>query len=223
VEDASSREKLPYANVVLVGETIGTTTDEDGRFRLEEVPVGRYNLKVEPYLQRVYDMPVVEGTAYSVLNFRSDWTFNKVLVNDGTGVNKGLDLTLERFLHDGYYYIATASWYDSQYTGGDGVTPRTRYDGGYVVNLLGGKEWEVRNKNVLGINFKFTFMGPYWYHPVDVTATHQVGEVVYNDDAPFVNRHSAFESITDATLTYRINGDKVSSVFALQVKNIHKL
>jgi len=183
-------------------------------------PADHLRLKVEPYLQKLYDVPVVDGTAYSMLNFRSDWIFNKVLVNEGTGLNKGLDLTLERFLHEGYYYIATASWYDSQYRGGDGVRRRTRYDGGYVINLLGGKEWEVREKNVLGVNLKLTFMGPYWYHPVDEPATHQAGEVVYNDAAPFMNRHSAFGSITDATFTYRINGEKVSSIFALQVKNI---
>jgi hypothetical protein len=183
-------------------------------------PTDHLRLKVEPYLQKLYDVPVVDGTAYSMLNFRSDWTFDKVLVNGGTGLNRGLDITLERFLHDGYYYIATASWYDSQYTGGDGVSRRTRYDGGYVVNLLGGKEWQVHDKNLLGVNFKLTFMGPYWHHPVDVPATHQVGEVVYEDSQPFINRHSALESITDVTLTYRINGKKVSSIFALQVKNI---
>ena len=183
-------------------------------------PTDHLRLKVEPYLQKLYDVPVVDGTAYSMLNFRSDWTFDKVLVNGGTGLNRGLDITLERFLQDGYYYIATASWYDSQYTGGDGVSRRTRYDGGYVVNLLGGKEWQVHDKNLLGVNFKLTFMGPYWYHPVDVPTTHQVGEVVYDDSEPFINRHSALESITDVTLTYRINGKKVSSIFALQVKNI---
>ena len=183
-------------------------------------PTGHLRLKVEPYLQKLYDVPVVEGTAYSMLNFRSDWTFNKVLVNEGTGTNNGLDITLERFLHDGYYYIATASWYDSRYTGGDGVTYRTRYDGGYVVNLLGGKEWQIRDKNVLGFNMKLIFMGPYWYHPVDVATSHQIGDVVYDDSRPFVDRHSPFESITDFTVTYRINGERVSSVFALQVKNI---
>ena len=183
-------------------------------------PTDHLRLKVEPYLQKLYDVPVVDGTAYSMLNFRSDWTFDKVLVNGGTGINRGLDITLERFLHEGYYYIATASWYDSQYTGGDGVSRRTRYDGGYVVNLLGGKEWQVHDKNLLGVNFKLTFMGPYWHHPVDVPTTHQVGEVVYDDSEPFINRHSALESITDVTLTYRINGKKVSSIFALQLKNI---
>ncbi|MFW5754659.1 MAG: TonB-dependent receptor plug domain-containing protein, partial [Marinilabiliaceae bacterium] len=183
-------------------------------------PTENLRLKIEPYYQALYDVPVEAGTAYSVLNFRSDWTFDKVLENEGTGRNIGVDLTLERFLKEGYYYMTTASLYDSQYTGGDGVERRSRYDGGYILNLLGGKEWDIRDKNLLGINFKFTFMGPYWYHPVDEDATHQSGEVIYDETEPFTDRHSWMEPITDLTLTYRINQNRTSSIFALQVKNI---
>lgn len=183
-------------------------------------PTKNLRLKIEPYYQALYDVPVEAGTAYSVLNFRSDWTFDKILVNEGTGTNMGIDLTLERFLKDGYYYMATASVYDSQYTGGDEEERRSRYDGGYVLNLLGGKEWNVRDKNLLGVNFKFTFMGPYWFHPVDVNATRQAGEVIYDETKPFTDRHSWMEPITDFTLNYRINQPRTSSVFAIQVKNI---
>ncbi len=47
----SEGEAIPGANVVLVGDLlpggkIGTATDEDGRFRLEELPVGEYQLNV---------------------------------------------------------------------------------------------------------------------------------------------------------------------------------
>jgi hypothetical protein len=177
-------------------------------------------LKVEPYYQSLYNVPVQQGTPYSVLNFRSDWTFDKVLINDGTGTNIGVDLTLERFLNNGLYYMTTASVYDSKYTGGDGVEHRTRYDGGYVVNFLGGKEWSIRGKNLLGINVKFTFMGPYWFHPVDLEATRQAGEVIYDETRPFNDRHSRMESITDLTINYRINSSRSSSVLALQIKNL---
>lgn len=177
-------------------------------------------LKIEPYYQRLYNVPVVDGTPYSMLNFRSDWTFDKDLVNKGTGRNKGIDVTLERFLKNGYYFMTTASVYDSQYTGGDGVQRRTRYDGGYVANILGGKEWMVNDKNLLSVNFKFTFMGPYWYHPVDETASHNIQQIVYADYKPFIYRHSDFESITDLTVNYRINSDNTSSIFSIRIKNI---
>ncbi len=183
-------------------------------------PNDYFRVKVEPYYQLLDDVPVVDETPYSMLNFRSDWTFDEMLKNGGTGKNIGVDVTIERFLKDGFYYMTTASLYDSKYTGGDGVERRTRYDGGYVINLLGGKEWQIRDKNLLGLNFKFTFMGPHWFHPVDEEATHLAGDIVYDRMAPFNDRHSNPETNTDMTLTYRINGANSSSVLALQVKNL---
>jgi len=177
-------------------------------------------MKIEPYYQRLYNVPVVDGTAYSMINFMSDWTFDKRLENSGTGTNMGVDITLERFLKNGLYFMTTASIYDSKYTGGDNVTRRTRYDGGYVVNLLGGKEWVIKDKNMLSLNLKFTFMGPYWHHPVDEQATDLQEMVVYAENKPFTYRNTDLEAMTDLTVNYRINGTNASSIFSLQVKNI---
>ncbi|WP_462319281.1 TonB-dependent receptor plug domain-containing protein, partial [Marinilabilia sp.] len=183
-------------------------------------PLENFRVKIEPYYQSLYNVPVVDGTPYSMLNFRSDWSFDRELVNEGTGTNMGVDVTVERFLSNGYYYMLTGSVYDSKYTGGDGIERRTRYDGGYVANILGGKEWQIRGKNLLGLNFKLSMIGPYWYHPVDEEATRMAGEVVYDEDQPFIYRYSDLETVTDLTLTYRFNNKRSSSVIALQVKNI---
>ncbi|MEE4197826.1 MAG: TonB-dependent receptor [Bacteroidales bacterium] len=183
-------------------------------------PTKNYHLKIEPYYQALYDVPVVDGTPYSMLNFRSDWLFNKKLENKGTGTNLGVDITLERYLNDGYYFISTLSIYDSEYTGGDGVERKTRYDGGYVFNILGGKEWTIKDKNLLGVNLKFSFLGPHWYYPVDPDASHLAGDIIYDDTQPFNDRYSNLETITDITLTYRINNQNYASVWAFQIKNI---
>jgi len=177
-------------------------------------------MKIEPYYQLLYDVPVVDGTAYSMINFMSDWTFDKKLENTGTGTNMGVDITLERFLKNELYFMTTASIYNSKYTGGDEVTRRTRYNGGYVVNLLGGKEWVIKDKNMLSLNLKFTFMGPYWHHPVDDAATNLQEMVVYAENKPFTYRNSDLEAMTDLTVNYRINGTNASSIFSLQVKNL---
>ncbi|WP_291858073.1 TonB-dependent receptor [Marinilabilia sp.] len=183
-------------------------------------PSGNFRLKVEPYYQRLYDVPVVAGSAYSMINFKNDWSFDKELVNRGTGTNLGLDLTIERFLHEGLYYMVSSSLYDSKYVGGDGVERRSRYDGGYVVNVLGGKEWTIRQKNLFGLNLRMTAMGPHWYHPVDEAASHVSGDIVYDETAGFSDRYSDLEIYTDLTITYRINGKSSSSILALQVKNL---
>lgn len=46
VMDAVAQKSLASANVILEGTTLGTTTDENGKFRFENLPVGRYRLRV---------------------------------------------------------------------------------------------------------------------------------------------------------------------------------
>ncbi|RPI42313.1 MAG: hypothetical protein EHM46_05350, partial [Bacteroidetes bacterium] len=90
-------------------------------------------LKIEPYIQFLYDVPVIPDSSFSTINFEADWYFNRPLVNTGTGRNTGIDVTLERFLKDGYYYLFTASLFDSRYTGDDGIERSTRFNTGYVL------------------------------------------------------------------------------------------
>lgn len=56
----------------------------------------RMNLKIEPYIQFLHDVPVMADSSYSVLN-RSDFYVEDALVNKGRGRNVGIDITLERF------------------------------------------------------------------------------------------------------------------------------
>lgn len=176
--------------------------------------------KAEPYLQLLYDVPVVDGTPWSMINYMSDWSFDEELVNAGEGSNYGLDLTLERFLNDGFYYLSTLSLYKSLYKGGDGVQRRSRFDGGYVFNLLGGKEFVVRGKNILGINLKYTLLGPYLFQPVDLGSTIMKQDIVYDSRGVFVRDSDDPSHMSDLTFSYRINGRRSASVFVVQLKNL---
>ena len=82
-----------------------------------------------------------------------------MLVNDGKGKNYGIDVTLERYLNAGYYYLLTASLFQSRYAGGDGVWRNTRLNRNYIINALGGKEWKMgsQKQNMLSASLRFTF------------------------------------------------------------------
>ena len=75
------------------------------------------NLKIEPYVQFLHDVPVVADSSYSVLN-RSDFYVEDALINKGRGCNIGIDITLERFLEKGLYYMVSGSLFDSRYING---------------------------------------------------------------------------------------------------------
>jgi len=124
-------------------------------------------LKIEPYWQWLFDVPVEQGTTYSILNHNLFYQ-DRALVNEGAGRNYGIDLTLERYLKDGLYGMITATLFKSEYRDAQGQWHHTRHDRGYITNILGGKEWMVGKgrKNVFGLNGRLTMMGGDRYTPM---------------------------------------------------------
>jgi hypothetical protein len=119
-------------------------------------------LKLEAYYQHLYNIPVEDklGSLYSLIN-QDDYFVDKALVNDGEGKNIGLELTLERYLSNQYYFLFTTSLYDSKFKAKNGSWKNSRYNGNYVGNFLFGKEFKLGRKNfndkTIGINSRITF------------------------------------------------------------------
>jgi hypothetical protein len=175
-------------------------------------------LKMEGYFQYLYDIPVMPGNYYSLIN-SSGGFYNNTLVNEGTGRNAGIDVTFEKFLTKQYYYLVTVSLFDSKFKGGDGLERNTRFNANYVVNILGGKEWTIRKKNILGVNLKGSFTGGEWYVPINPEASMLQHREVLNEADAYGQRLPAFFYL-DLTLTYRTNHKKFSGVWAIQLKNL---
>lgn len=180
-------------------------------------PAARLN--VETYYQYLYDVPVIADSSYSLLNFEQDFTFNAALENTGAGENYGVELTLERFLRDGYYYLLTGSIFRSRYRGGDGVWRSTRFDRRYSANALFGKEFTVGRDDLLGVNGRLIFMGGERRSPVDEATSLMREEVVYDEQHAFADQAPTV-FVLDLTVTYRRNHARLSEVWALQVKNV---
>jgi len=176
-------------------------------------------LKIEGYYQQIYDVPVIAGTSYSLLNYQWDDYFEEALVNDGTGSNIGVDLTVERYMKQGYYYMMTASFFDSKYKGGDGKERNTSYNRNFVINVLGGKEWTVRTNNTLAINGKVAFMGGNSFTPPNQQAS-QENEMVILDESRAYEWQEDSKLFIDLGFSYKINRKKTAQVLTLQAKNL---
>ena len=179
------------------------------------------NLRIEPYLQYLYDVPVMPNSSYSVLN-RSTFYVEDALVNAGKGRNYGLDLTLEKYMTHGLYYMMTASIFRSEYAGGDGVWHHTKFDRGYIINGLIGKEWMIgRNRqDVLSVNLRLTLQGGQRHSPVNEQATllHPDKATQYDDTRAYSQQLSPM-FLANYTVSYRMNRSKVSHEFALKGMN----
>ncbi|MBT4033376.1 MAG: TonB-dependent receptor [Candidatus Marinimicrobia bacterium] len=180
-------------------------------------------LSVEPYYQRLSNIPVAPSGYLSTINMRSEIFFNEELVSEGNGHNVGVDLTMERFLHKGFYYLITASLFDAKYTDTDGITRNTRFNKNYVINALMGKEWAVGRdgNNLFSANARINYLGGNRIEPIDEQASILVEDVVYaetGNQRAFADRHSDMPVIS-FTVSYRKNKPSYSSVWSLQVLN----
>ncbi|MDR2586063.1 MAG: TonB-dependent receptor [Prevotellaceae bacterium] len=177
-------------------------------------------LKVEPYFQYLYDVPVVQGSLTSLINHRDFWLMY-ALVNDGKGKNWGIDFTLERYLHQGYYYLWTASLFTSQYMGGDGVWRNTRLNRNFILNALGGKEWKMgkQKQNILSLSLRVTLQGGEHYIPIDEAASIASQRIVYDNSRAFQMQLSP-EFLGHFTISYKINRNRLAHEISFKMANV---
>ena len=176
------------------------------------------NLKIEPYFQSLFDVPVAETGSYSILN-RRDFYMTQTLMSKGKGQNYGVDITFSKYLTGGMYYMLTTSLFQSKYQSADGRWFDTRYNRNYVVNGLAGKEW-ILGRDMLSVNVKVTTMGGQRYTPIDETATlaHPDKEVQYDENRLFSQQFSPM-LIGDFSVSYKMNRKKTAHTFALKSVN----
>ncbi len=154
--------------------------------------------------------------------------------NKGTGKNYGIELTIEKFFGDGWYFLSTNSFYQAKYTGLDGIERDTHFNGNYALNLLAGKELNIGNDNILGINTRVIRAGGKRDHPVsdprillddnqhpvidDITGE----EVIYGTDDyenAFSKQMDDYFRI-DFGISFRMNYQALAHIFSLDFQNI---
>ena len=186
-----------------------------------------FHLKSEIYFQYLDHVPVERfSSSFSMLNAGAEFSTpnNPNLVNSGLGRNYGLELTMEKFFSKGYYFLFTASLFQSQYRGSDNIWRNTAFNGHYVVNALGGYEYKFGGKknkvkrNVLAFDGKFTVAGGRYYTAIDTGLSRMAHEVKYQNDA-FSQQYPVYFRL-DLKLSYRISLKKVTHELSLDVQNI---
>jgi len=188
-------------------------------------PFKDWRVKAEVYYQYLFDVPVNNFSSdYSILNtgasFKLDLEDN--LVNSGTGKNYGVELTVEKFFSNGYYGLFTSSIYDSKYVASDGIERNTAFNGKYVFNILGGKEWKIgkENKNIFSVDVKFTNAGGRAYTPIDLASSQAASTEVLSTDV-YSDFYKNYYRL-DIKAGYVINSKnkKLSQTISLDVQNV---
>lgn len=184
---------------------------------------GNLNSRLDLYYQKLYDIPVENNdtSSYSLLNSDEGY-IDKELINAGTGKNYGIEYTLERYYSGNFYFLVTASLYQSVYKALEDKVRNTRYNGNYAFNFLTGKEFKLgkgNRANAIGINAKFFFNGGRRYIPVDLEASRIKGETVYDYSRAWNNKLDDIKQV-NLSFSYRINRPKSSHELIIDVMNV---
>jgi len=182
--------------------------------------------KSELYYQYIFNSAVGINTgSYSLLNHGSYTTIDvPALQNGGRGYNYGMEFTVEKFMDHGTYFLSNLSLYESKYRGSDGVLRNTAFNGNYVYNILGGKEFGIGNQNgdfikKLTVDGKLNWAGGQRYSPIDLEASEKAGTTVFDDTNAYSKQLPAYFRI-DLRVGFKWTGKRSSQELAIDIRNI---
>ncbi|TNE58014.1 MAG: TonB-dependent receptor [Bacteroidetes bacterium] len=183
---------------------------------------GNWHIKPEVYYQALFDVPVSRDVAdsYSVLNEVEGFA-PQALANTGKGRNYGVELTVEKFLTNGFYFMWSSSLFESEYQGSNGNWYNTRFNANFINSLVSGKEWDWNRKQknrTFGLNLKLTWMGGLRESPIDLIASAAQEKTVRDDSRAFEDRMPNYFRV-DAGVQLKRNYAHVTTTVALNVQN----
>lgn len=187
-----------------------------------------FRVKAEAYFQYISNAPVEKtSSSFSMLNAGAEFGSpnNINLVNKGVGRNYGLELTVEKFLTKGYYFLVTGSFFQSEYKGSDHVWRNTAFNGHYVVNALAGYQYLFGGKknktkrHCLSIDMKLTGAGGRYYTPIDLVASAAQKQEVRIDSQAFSEKYKDYFRL-DFKIGYRLSMKKITQEISIDIQNV---
>jgi hypothetical protein len=217
-----------FASDTINGKTVETNRGLDftraahGVIAYDNSFAQNFRIKTEIYYQYIFNAPVKNFPSYfSALNLGADFNSPNVnnLVSKGTGQNYGVEITLEKFYSKGYYLLFTSSLFESKYKGSDNITRNTAFNGNYVFNLLGGKEFKINQKHVLSIDVRATYAGGKRFTPIDLEASKAAKDEVRDGTRAFELQYADYFRL-DVKPGYRFNTKRVTHEFTIDIQNV---
>jgi hypothetical protein len=179
-------------------------------------------LKTETYYQYLYQVPVKLSKGYfSMINVGAAMSVPEEdsLINAGYGKNYGVEFTLEKFLSQHYYFLITTSLFNSLYRGSDKVWRNTTYNGNYILNVLGGYEFEIRDNVMLNTNIRTVYAGGRRITPYDLEKSIEENDTHYLYDQAYEKQVRAYFRM-DIRIGVLFQRKKASHELAIDISNV---
>jgi hypothetical protein len=183
----------------------------------------KLNLRTETYYQYLYNIPVtVTPSSFSMINVGSGFSRffpDSLIQNTGTGVNYGLEITVQKYFDKSFYFMFSGTLYDSKYTGSDGILRNTSYNGQYIGNVLAGKEFQLNEKQMISLGLKVTYAGGKRYGFPDIQKSKDQQDIIFLDSA-FNERQFKEYFRLDLKLNWKYNAKAVTHEIGIDIVNV---
>jgi len=177
-------------------------------------------IKTETYYQQLFNIAVENDPTSPVSSLVvEEGYFTEPMVNEGSGRNYGLELTLEQFLHNNLYFLLSGSLYNSEYKALDGVWRNSRFNGKHALSFTAGKEYNWKKNRVFGLNIRTIYTGSFWTTPIDVEKSIELGETRYIESLAYTEQLPDYFR-TDFRVSLKRNRTKSTSTLSLDLQNV---
>ena len=112
-----AQQKQPDETIVMPNKNIGLTKAHHYVVSYGYRLAKNLQVKTELYYQQLFNVPVsiYDSSTLSTLNIQTEY-FTDPLTNKGKGRNYGAEISVERYLHNNFYFTLSNSIYQSKYT-----------------------------------------------------------------------------------------------------------
>jgi hypothetical protein len=213
-----------YQNIIIPegNKNLGLSKAFHNVIGYEYIPNQKIRFKAEAYYQYLFNVPIDPDTSNNFSTLNLAWGLTDFLLkNKGAGRNYGLELTLEKFYENNYYFLATVSFFDSRYRLANGNWYNTNFDSKYITNFLIGKDFKVGKTkiNTFGLNLKTMYRGGFRATPIDL------GKSILADRAVYIINETNTQGLPnvfelDFGTNYRKNARGFAWTVSLDVQNI---
>jgi hypothetical protein len=178
-----------------------------------------WNVQVEAYYQDINKLPVPDNPDKYWAPIFGGVNPNDTLANIGEGRNYGLELTVQKFFTDGFYFLSTLSLYDSKYKPADGQWRDTKYNSNFIFNLVGGKEIRWGQNKLFGFNARILWNGGKRTSPIDLEESIQQGQTIVKMEELYSTTARDYFRI-DLGLNIHFFKERSEHVISLDIQNL---
>ena len=174
----------------------------------------------ELYWQSLWNVPI--NTTEPDADF---WLLNEQgslpgfqLFSEGRGQNYGIDLSLEKLFSNQFYFLITASFFNSEFEIDEQVRDtrfNTRFSSTYTI----GREFILKNNGVLQAGIRCLLNGGFRYSPLDPVLSAAEGRFIPLAGAEWSEQVDPYLRF-DSRISFRKEKSKYSYVLSLDIQNL---